>query len=743
MKVGARPLAIWALPLAILVAALAIVAFNVGGIASHLRGVEFDAYQYAHPRAYRDTREASGFSVRILDVDDASVARFGPWPWPHGVLAKLAYDLKAAGASMAVFALPLDAADVTSPQRFAASLPPGPDSDAARHALEHLASPDDTLASAMSALPTVTGFTLGDRPGRRTLALKAPVKFAGNTAILSRVPQFSGASQPLEKFEAASAGVGALNIVPDVDGKVRTMPLVLRVNDALVPSLEAEIMRIAAGAPNAEIRTADIGSPGFNEETVIAGVHAGNLDMSTHRDGAMEIYFSGHEDLRHVSAAALDAGELANGSLKNAIVLISPPDAVVQTPIGPQSEAGVRAEALENILLGDGLRPVSSTPAVLVFIAIAGIVIVLLFARAGTLWAGLMTAGAIAAAQVFTWYLFVNSHLLLDSLNPTIALAAMFIGGLAARSYEIARTRGVLQRSFSDALPAADFDKIARQPALLKLEGETRTVTCLSCGVRRYAALADSFADDPASFTRMIGAAMRPLVDLAIRHGAMADCISGEGFTAYWNAPLDDPEHAIHACEAASRMIVALAEVNEQLSRERRGDGTAFDAIEIGIGISTGPAIAGGFGARGRTTYSVTGDCTFLAERIRNVSAQYGPAIVVSDETRKSAERGYAFLEVDFTSIGAHDEPVKLYALLGNPLVRASPKFRALATFHDHIFQSMRTQQWEKARGLIEQCRALSGASQKMYDLHLARIDYWEKNPPGADWDGAFRSVLK
>jgi len=429
--------------------------------------------------------------------------------------------------------------------------------------------------------------------------------------------------------------------------------------------------------------------------------------------------------------------------LKNAIVIIAPPGEMVETPIGLQSIAGVRAEAMENILLHSALRPVSGSFAALVFFAVAGIGVVLLFARAGLLWAGLLALAAIAAAQAFTWYLFTASHLLLDSLNPTIALAAVFASGLAARSYEIARTRNVLRRSFADALPPADFDRIARTPALLKLEGETRTVTCLSCGVRGYAALADSLADDPASFTRMIGAAISPLVDIAVRHGAMVDCVTGEGFTAYWNAPLDDPEHAIHACEAANRMTIALAEANEQLSHERRSNGTAFQAVEIGIGISTGPAIAGGFGARGRTTYSVTGDCTFLADRIRTLSAQYGPAIVVSDDTRRAAERGYAFLEVDFIAIGAHDEPLKLYALLGNPLVRASPKFRAVATFHDHIFQSLRTQQWEKARGLIEQCRKLSGASQKMYDLHLARLAYYEANPPGADWDGAFRTVLK
>jgi adenylate cyclase len=81
--------------------------------------------------------------------------------------------------------------------------------------------------------------------------------------------------------------------------------------------------------------------------------------------------------------------------------------------------------------------------------------------------------------------------------------------------------------------------------------------------------------------------------------------------------------------------------------------------------------------------------------------------------------------------------------MLGNPLMRASPKFRALATFHEHIFNSLRTQQWEKARELIDQCRKLSGASQKMYDLHLKRIEYFEANPPGSEWDGAFRQVLK
>src|ERR1700744_2049411 len=189
-------------------------------------------------------------------------------------------------------------------------------------------------------------------------------------------------------------------------------------------------------------------------------------------------------------------------------------------------------------------------------------------------------------------------------------------------------------------------------------------------------------------------------------------------------------------------MMESIAHVTEILTHERRTGGAALTPVEIGIGVSTGPAIAGGFRTHGRTTYSAVGECAVLAGRIQALSGTYGPAVIVSEDTRKTAERGFAFLEVDYVALG-EGTPTKLYAMLGNPVMRASPKFRALATFHDHIFQSLRSQQWEKARELIDQCRKLSGASQKLYDLQLSRIARYEADPPGPDWDGAFRPVLK
>jgi len=130
-----------------------------------------------------------------------------------------------------------------------------------------------------------------------------------------------------------------------------------------------------------------------------------------------------------------------------------------------------------------------------------------------------------------------------------------------------------------------------------------------------------------------------------------------------------------------------------------------------------------------------------LAEEIHALCRRYGAPLVVTEQTRQLAERGAAFLEID--SISDTTIPTVLYALTGNSVVRASPKFRALSVFHDHIFQAIRSQNWRVARELIAQCRRLSGANQTLYDLHLARISYYEKNPPGADWDGAFRRPLE
>lgn len=744
MNLRDRPTAIWAFPLAVLALALLVLGTDAGGSATWLRGLLFDSYQLAHPRPYEDTRAKTGAPVRVLDIDADSIARFGPWPWPPAAMAKLIAELKQQGAALVVLDRDFATQDQSTPKALLPLVPPGPEYDAARRALEDMPSPDAALDSALASVKTVIGFTLGKGMPAADFTPKATVAWSGKAFPFGLVRQFSTATVPLAGVEAASAGVGARNLDSDADGKVRRMPLVFRLDGKDVPSLDAEVLRVAMAKSQLSLKSDDGGGvlPGTPAGTASLETLYGDLPLAA--DGSFWIAYSGARAERHVAASALRQSILPPDILQGAIVYVSAPGEMVDTPMGMRPVAEVHAEAEENLLLGIALRrPASAAEAELLCLALFGAVSIFLLARTGLRWSGLFTALAIVGTGYASWRLYADAHVLFDALSLSLGLALVWLAGALARRLEIAGARSKLRAAFAEALPPRVIAQIARNPARMKLDGESRTVTYLACGVRGFAELASSFRGDPAAFTRLLQRVFEPLMNEALAHGGAIDKLTTEGFTAFWNAPLDDPEHAIHACEAANGMMEAIARTNELITHERRIDGMALAPVEIGIGLSTSQAIAGGFNAHGRTAYSVNGDCTVLAQRIQQLSGQYGPAVIVSEDTRKASERGFAFLEVDAIAIGPHDEGVKLYAMLGNPVMRASPKFRALATFHDHIFDALRARQWQKARELIEQCRKLSGASQKLYDLHLARIAYYEENPPAEDWDGTFRPILK
>ena len=289
-------------------------------------------------------------------------------------------------------------------------------------------------------------------------------------------------------------------------------------------------------------------------------------------------------------------------------------------------------------------------------------------------------------------------------------------------------------------LPQKALRSVRRAPKLLDLGAETRNMTFLVCRIRGFAKIVDSFASDPEGLSRLARRALTPMVQAVHDRGGTIDRIVPGGLTAFFNAPLDDPDHAIHGCECALSILNSMEKVNRVLEQGRHPDGTPFDSIGIGIGLNTGPAIVGNFGTESEPDYAATGHAVTAADDIEKLSANYGTAILVGHSTRALAERNFAFLEVDVLPEG-DAEPAPLFALLGSPLSRANPKFLALKAFHENIFQAYRNRQWDKARGLITQCRSLSGANPVLYDLYSQRIEYYQQHPPAANWNGIFEAA--
>jgi adenylate cyclase len=702
-----RPVNLWLAPVLLLALGVFVILADGLGIESGLSNRLFDAYQRHAARPLSDTTFSDGISVpvpvpiRVLELPS----------FDEDSLVQATRTLSGQRVRAIVFTAPASLG--ASPQSLSARLPPG--SEAARAALAALPEPGHELAEAIAATKAVLPVALG-QPGRAP-QFKTRFVYRGTGDPFGFTPRFAAASGPPPLLESTAAGLAAANLEPDADGVVRRAPIALRLGDGLVPGMAAEVLRLLAGKTDITVISNEHDPLSFLGGIGIASLETPQAHVPAGKDGRVWLRYAKQAGLRQ-----LDPNSLAASPLRGAVVVVGLQGANVQTPLGPASTASVMADTIENLMGNTALvRPGWARLAEALFLAAAGAALVFLL-RSRLLWGAVLVLLSSVLAALASWYLYLAHGVLIDWATPALFLAASLGFAALLWLYDHQLTYAKLRAAFANSLPRASLDRIARNPGLLKPEGEWRTVTYLACATRMESA--------PPGLQQKI---LNALIDRALAQGGTLDRAGTDSFALFWNAPLEDADHARHGCEAAN----GLAALAVELARNEQQAG-----LEIAVGVATGEVIAGGGDfVHGRAGYGIQGEAPLLAERIRSVAHRYGAPLLVTEATKKLAERNAALLEVDTITTAAGN--TRLYALMGDGGVLVSPKFRALTVFHDHLFQAIRKQNWRQARELIAQCRRLSGANQALYDLHLARIAYYERNPPGTGWAGAFRPIVE
>ena len=700
-----------------------------------LRLKGFDGLQRLASRTLPVGSEVDAASpVVIVDIDEESLDRVGQWPWPRTVIADLVAQLMGAGAPAIGFDVLFSEPDRMSPEALADRVAPH-DTDLAQE-LRFLPSNDARLAQAFRRHG---GVVVAQAVHPRKLPHDVGPVNVPSIATLGPPPdahvvQAAGVIRPLPALADAAAGVGMISLWESPDNIVRRVPLVISAGGAFYPALSMEMLRVATAQTTYVIESANAG---------MEGLLVGRYRVPTDYSGQIWVHYRPSQPRQYVSAADVLEGHVPADRFRGKLVLVGTSATglgdIKATPIDPAMPGvEVHAQALETVLTGQVLRRPGFADALELATVIGlGALVIALVPCAGA-WTGLVFGGVVAAGVLAgTGYAFAQARLLLD---PVYSLGAGFLTYTVmvfANYLGAEREKRFIRGAFTQYLTPALVDRLAREPDMLRLGGETRPATVLFSDIRGFTGIAEHFGDDAEGLTHLVNRVLTPLSDQVLENNGTIDKYIGDAIMAFWNAPLDDPRHADHACEAALGMVAALEALNGVLAGESDDGRAAFD-LRAGIGINSGACLAGNLGTNKRFNYSVMGDTVNVAARLEALTRTYGVDIIVGEATASSLDQIYALVELDVIQVKGRQRPARIFALVGRESVAESRRFSEFQEAHERLLRALRDGKPETALQMIQelmQVATVYGLAET-YALYHARVESsTETATPAIDMD--------
>ena len=225
---------------------------------------------------------------------------------------------------------------------------------------------------------------------------------------------------------------------------------------------------------------------------------------------------------------------------------------------------------------------------------------------------------------------------------------------------------------------------------------------------------------------------LTPLTNAILARKGYIDKYMGDAIMAFWNAPLDDKQHQLNACNAAIDMLEKIDELNKVREVEAADGGQAFIPINVGVGLNTGVCTVGNMGSDVKFNYSVLGDSVNLASRLEGQTKEYGFPIIVGSKTALAVKDEFAILELDFIMVKGKKEPEVIYAIAGREDVAQSERFQRLRNLTIEMLACYRSRDWDGALAAIERGRKTDEARslELLYELYEERINDYKQNPP-------------
>ena len=580
--------------------------------------------------------------IAIVEIDESSLRSLQPnagrWPWPRAVHSMVIDYLARARAKVIAYDVVFSDADTRRGFDFGGSVMSGAESDQA-------------LADSIAAAGNVI---LVADASYDTDVEHAVLPDTGFPLDVDGVYELRGVLPPIDVLAAAASGLGHNRFVLDPNGPMRhTIPFV-RTHHKVVPSLG-----VAAALRVAGIRPQDVRLDGtrlhYGDRVAPLSLRQVKADDGMLRFLWGPINFRGPallEDLKsrtYPTSAFFDllyseqqlleqqTPKIDPAIFRDKIVFVGTTASglfdVFETPFsngrmpGVQIHAAVADDILSNRFLRDASGGVR-----IATVAGAAIAIGLVAAALPAWWAAAVTVALLAGLSWIATRLFAGGYWL-NLSQPVLASSFALFGGVAYQYFFEGREKRKMKKLFGQYVSKDVYEQLVANPALARLGGQRREMTVLFSDIRGFTTVSER--GQPEAIVGMLNEYFTRMVAIVFAHHGTLDKFVGDMVMALFGAPLDDPGHADHAVAAALDMITALGELNARWKTEGRAE------LDIGIGISTGPMIAGNIGSDAIMSYTVIGDAVNLGSRLESLNKQYGTRIIISNATREKLSRPY------------------------------------------------------------------------------------------------------
>jgi adenylate cyclase len=702
-----------------------------------LRVRTFDTFQVIDPRI------KTARPVTIIDIDERSLAdpRLGQWPWPRTRIADMVATLTRLGAVVIAFDVVFSEPDRLNPD-IAADTFRNLD-EATREKLRALPSNDQIFADAIHNSRVVLGES-GGPDVHAELDKNLPVT---GFAMMGEEPQhflfqFPGLLRNVRVIEEAAAGRGLFTVVPERDGIVRRVPMLMLAQGIIMPSLSFEMLRVASGSDTILTKTNEGG---------IQSIAVKGFQIPTDRNGQLWVHYAHRDPSIYVSAVDVLDGRVPQDKIEGKLVLIGTSaiglNDIKTTPVTPvMPGVEIHAQVLESALTGAVLSQPSYAGGIEFLAALVlGLLVIAFAPNLGP--ARLVILGALFASLLMgtSWYFYIHDRLLIDFTYPLLSTMAIYLTLIFSSFVREQAQRRQIRSAFGQYLSPALVAQLAQSPEKLVLGGEEREMTIMFSDVRGFTTISETYKHDPQGLTKLMNRFLTPLTNVILACKGTIDKYMGDAIMAFWNAPLDDGEHQLNACEAAIGMLERIEELNTQREIEAQHGGHVYIPLNVGVGLNTGVCVVGNMGSDLRFDYSVLGDSVNLASRLEGQSKEYGFPIIAGSKTALAVKDKFAILELDFIMVKGKNEPEVIYAIAGREDTAQSAQFQRLRNLTIEMLACYRNRDWDGALAAIERGRRTDEAHalRRLYDLYEARIRDYQNSPPPDDWNGAYALLTK